>query len=245
MRNIFLDWHGVLCPYDRMRSSYRTHLFAILQPLIHLSSDEWEKIEQHAYEKFLEVYNSALEKSEEEIHYAEVLRSADEIYYYTILSRLNLLPHFAGEPFSSLARRWEHQIHSSSSCVPPENYQYLYQLRDAGYTLFLVTSSSNAHIHGTLQGSGLQNFFHGVFSAESLDAFKVHKKFWQKVFALSGKSPETCLVADDTEANLIPPASFGALTALVSPTPPSSNTCLHFPDFSLFARWLLQQNPPE
>ncbi|MFN4181655.1 MAG: HAD family hydrolase [bacterium] len=245
VRNIFLDWHGVLCPYDRMRATYRTQLLAILQPLVHLPPDEWEKIEQHAYEKFLEVYNSAMEKPEDAICYAEILQSADEIYYFTILSQLNLLSHFDREPLSSLARRWEYQIHSSSSCVPPETYRYLFRLRDANYALFLVTSSSNAHITGTLKGSGLQDFFQGVFSAESLDAFKVHKKFWQKAFAFSGKSPETCLVADDTEANLVPPSSFGAFTALVSPSPSSSNTCFYFPNFSLFAEWLLQKNIPQ
>ncbi len=239
--SIFFDWHGILCSYERMRSGYRKGLFSLLQPLSAISYAEWETVEEEAYQKFLEVYNSYLNADEKEqsIKYSELIRKADEMYYEVIISRLHLEGQFSGESLPVLARKWEYQINSSYSCVPDSIRQYLEAFRIAGFSLFVTTSSSEAHISGSLTGAGVEDLFQAFFSAEALDAFKIHKKFWKHAFLLSGQLPETSIVVDDTEANLLIPAHLGAWTVLISSTSPAGNPNLHFPDFDAFAHWLL------
>lgn len=210
-KSVILDWHGVLCDDARMREMYRQAPARLFPFHIYKNADS-VLVEEQAYHKWLEYFRRL---SRAGIPYTRVLAEADMAYYGTLLRGLGIA--FEGPRAADqwVTRKWERLVTAKQDVSDERRREGVRLLRASGLKVYIASSGSQAHLEGTVTGSGFDRLVEDVFSAEALGCYKQSPGFWIAVFERSGIPAHRSLIVDDQEKILKVPEEMGALTFLL------------------------------
>ncbi len=91
----------------------------------------------------------------------------------------------------------------NDSRIDPAVLDAVSDLRDCGHRVYLATNQEHLRANYLMQNMGLQDHVDGIFYSARLGFRKPSPEFYARVTDIVGLPPESILLVDDTEENIL------------------------------------------
>ncbi len=157
------------------------------------------------------IWNECLPKRHAEIHQLPLAQSQKTLYQFYQSHRHTLVWYSSsywtktvGINVLKLQKEFQTKIQARSGCI-----ELLEQLKEQGYSCWLVTNADRASLRLKLDNIAIEHFFDVIVSSEQIGYAKEDIYFWQELQKLHPFDPDSTIFIDDTAPVLKTAEKFG------------------------------------
>ncbi|WP_224970781.1 HAD-IA family hydrolase [Acinetobacter oleivorans] len=157
------------------------------------------------------IWNECLPERHAKINQLPLSESKEKLYQFYQSHRHTLVWYSStywtktvGVDVLKLQQEFQSKIQTRSGCI-----ELLQQLKEQGYTCWLVTNADCASLRLKLDNIAIEHFFDVIISSEQVGYAKENINFWQELQRLHPFNPDETIFIDDTALVLKTAEKFG------------------------------------
>lgn len=171
------------------------------------------------------IWNECLPMRHAQIHQIPLAESKKKLYQFYQSHRHTLVWYSStywtktvGVDVLKLQQEFQSKIQARSGCL-----ELLQQLKELGYTCWLVTNADRPSLRLKLDNIAIEHFFDVIISSEQVGYAKEDINFWKELQRLHSFNPDETIFIDDTTPVLKTAEKFGIKHLFTISQPSSLN----------------------